>query len=293
MTVDFDAQIAPTDFTIHYVFDRLHGKDERWDRLNAASKLSKVDLKPVSGNGYCSFVTRIVFWFDGEVVPFSVIMKVPTVAILEETILADEGDPEKVKKTVEDFTPAMGGCHDKELMFYEHVAMQSPLSCLPKIYAANGWKASGALSSAYILMEDLGSKGGLADVGEGLTKMQIENAIKAIAEFHAFSLTLPKELLLEKLAPVPFDDADSATAMTLPKLLSLECDYFRKHEKAVRKFLTTTPWPEQVEFYTKFGTSPVLAHGDMWMNNIFFKKNDEGNVTDGLCAFLDWQLTAP
>lgn len=78
MTVDFDAQIAPTDFTIHYVFDRLHGKDERWDRLNAASKLSKVDLKPVSGNGYCSFVTRIVFWFDGEVVPFSVIMKVST-----------------------------------------------------------------------------------------------------------------------------------------------------------------------------------------------------------------------
>ncbi|KAH7711959.1 hypothetical protein AAVH_20719 [Aphelenchoides avenae] len=81
--------------------------------------------------------------------------------------------------------------------------------------------------------------------------------------------------------------------MTLPKLLSLDCDYFRKYEKAVRKFLTTTPWPEQVEFYTKFGTSPVLAHGDMWMNNIFFKNNDEGNVTDELCAFLDWQLAAP
>ncbi|KAH7698474.1 hypothetical protein AAVH_34433, partial [Aphelenchoides avenae] len=148
MMVDLDAKIAPTDFTIRYVFDQLHGRDERWDSLNASSKLSKVDLKPVSGNGYCSFVTRIVFWFDGEVEPFSVIMKarikpddfrntpngaiwVPTVAILEETVLADEGDPDKVKKTVEDFTPAMGGCHDKELMFYEHVAMQSPLTAGP------------------------------------------------------------------------------------------------------------------------------------------------------------------
>lgn len=34
----------------------------------------------------------------------------------------------------------------------------------------------------------------------------------------------------------------------------------------------------------------MLSHGDLWVNNIFFKKDAEGNLSDEVCAFLDWQV---
>lgn len=34
----------------------------------------------------------------------------------------------------------------------------------------------------------------------------------------------------------------------------------------------------------------MLSHGDMWVNNVFFNKDDEDNLTEEVCAFLDWQV---
>jgi hypothetical protein len=41
------------------------------------------------------------------------------------------------------------------------------------------------------------------------------------------------------------------------------------------------------------GTPPVLSHGDLWVNNIFYEKDNEGNLTDEVCSFLDWQVAHP
>ncbi|KAH7724994.1 hypothetical protein AAVH_07586 [Aphelenchoides avenae] len=77
------------------------------------------------------------------------------------------------------------------------------------------------------------------------------------------------------------------------KLLGLDVEYFRNHEEALRKIVTSVKLGDDLNLHKKFGVPPVLCHGDLWVNNIFFKKDQSGSITDEVYAFLDWQLAHP
>lgn len=75
----------------------------------------------------------------------------------------------------------VGVDHNLEVQFYDDVASNAPQvpstgafdDSLPKVYATGACETGADISSAFILMEDLGERGGLANVGKGLSKGQV------------------------------------------------------------------------------------------------------------------------
>uniref|UniRef100_A0AC34G7S8 CHK kinase-like domain-containing protein n=1 Tax=Panagrolaimus sp. ES5 TaxID=591445 RepID=A0AC34G7S8_9BILA len=49
--------------------------------------------------------------------------------------------------------------------------------------------------------------------------------------------------------------------------------------------------PPIVDMHEKYGIPPVVSHGDCWINNIFFYKNECGKASNEFYTLLDWQLT--
>ena len=43
--------------------------------------------------------------------------------------------------------------------------------------------------------------------------------------------------------------------------------------------------------HEKLGLPPVLTHGDLWSNNMMWRKTEDGKGTTGeLAAIVDWQV---
>jgi aminoglycoside/choline kinase family phosphotransferase len=44
------------------------------------------------------------------------------------------------------------------------------------------------------------------------------------------------------------------------------------------------------DFPAQLGIPRMLAHGDLWTNNLLWKKSANGDETDELAAIIDWQV---
>ncbi|KAH7680125.1 Juvenile hormone-inducible protein, partial [Aphelenchoides avenae] len=131
----------------------------------------------------------------------------------------------------------------------------------------------------------------MASIGEGLTKGQVESALRSIAKFHAFSLTLPKDDISSFALEYPRHIEDHRLHI-VERVLNLPTTYFAEHKQALRRFVHANE-KMPVDTHKLFGTPPILVHGDFWTNNLFFKRDEEGNVGDELHCILDWQCMHP
>ncbi|KAH7697253.1 hypothetical protein AAVH_35665 [Aphelenchoides avenae] len=192
--------------------------------------------------------------------------------------------------------------HNTEVQFYTNIQHEKIDLFLPRIFHSVCATCATAdeLEDSFVLMEDLTRKAGHANVLEGLTKGQVESAIKAVAKFHAHSLKMPPDMV-QKLAQSQamtngypsmvngHSDLAPDKDRLLKRLLALPFEYFRQHEKALRNLFSTAKTPNYDDMLKHYGIPPVLGHGEFWAANIFFAKDPHEQVTDEVYALFDWQ----
>ncbi|XP_063630394.1 uncharacterized protein LOC134801725 [Cydia splendana] len=149
-----------------------------------------------------------------------------------------------------------------------------------------------------LILEDMQDKGFVMSDKvakfESLTFDEIESILKELAKFHALSLicekTEPKEFqkLQKKFKDLMFDNR----FLNKSNLRKYFVDSFDMSLKVIedielKKLLEQigTRLIDLLRLYTSPKKFNVLCHGDCWVNNVLFKKTENG---DRLC-FLDFQ----
>uniref|UniRef100_A0A914I084 Aminoglycoside phosphotransferase domain-containing protein n=1 Tax=Globodera rostochiensis TaxID=31243 RepID=A0A914I084_GLORO len=137
---------------------------------------------------------------------------------------------------------------------------------------------------------------------EGLSSEQIEQAITALAQFHALSTESPQLCGADTLPTLSHPKPENELVIKewlLDVLLTLpECDYFRKNEHPLRNFLQKIGFgfkDEQIVADSPHKEFPiVLCHGNFCVNNIVFCSPDTKCVGKSLSPIiLSWELAHP
>ncbi|XP_029671689.1 uncharacterized protein LOC115240591 [Formica exsecta] len=202
-----------------------------------------------------------------------------------------------------------------EVVFYKHVwpalnKLQSNdrrvFSGVPKIYAAR---------ADLIAMEDLRERGfNMVDRRKGLEMENLKYVLKALAGFHALSLTL-KESKPEEFAKLTNPEHDEGIRETLfrqdnedwyrqyyrvavnnaikmvSEALPLHMDHRREEIMTkLHAFLNEDVFFRTMsELVSTQGSLSVFCHGDCWTNNILFQ--DEPSSDTEAVYLVDFQLT--
>uniref|UniRef100_A0A914HX65 CHK kinase-like domain-containing protein n=1 Tax=Globodera rostochiensis TaxID=31243 RepID=A0A914HX65_GLORO len=136
-------------------------------------------------------------------------------------------------------------------------------------------------------MEDVSTKGVQSDFYEGLTAGQVESTIVHLAKFHAFTATLPRDLL-SRFRVFEYGRLDEMEEQLVERVLNMGSPYFYRHEKTLRAFMAVHN-KLKTDVHKRFGIRPVLSHGDLWSNNLFFNRTENGGAGDELSSIIDWQ----
>ncbi|VDM44919.1 unnamed protein product [Toxocara canis] len=187
--------------------------------------------------------------------------------------------------------------HNRECKFYEKFRSQQIVP-LPKIYAIE--KFVPGHSQGAIVMEYLGQFGTTIALHESLNMyqpsqimIQIRNIVKLVAHMHARSLTMNEADLAEYEFPRDVVDGTIDLVRKGAQLSSQMKPQYFEHAYNRMKHLMEKP---DFIIYTMtalnkdLGLKAVIANGDLWANNIFWKKNTDGSHGNDVYAIIDWQL---
>ncbi|KAI1730211.1 ecdysteroid kinase domain-containing protein [Ditylenchus destructor] len=291
-SIDFDSEIGATIFTPRFILERLtKSENPRWkfpatvDTNNLQQHIKCINVEQITGHGFLSLIYRVSFAFFNETTRSSVILKVPSISVFSK-----QNDQE----SVDGFLPVLVQFHNKETHFYNAIGNSYPSPMIPKVFASRECTNPEELERSFLIMQDRKTSGGVhADFSQGLTKGQIESVLAAIAEFHAYTLSLSVQLMESLVLEKPFDFVEGSETLIKNLLKISDTQYFTNNETVLRKFFATHAKESFFDCHKRFGIKPVLCHGDLWANNVFYKTSDTSNSSDELHSIFDWQCAHP
>ncbi|CEF60855.1 Protein kinase-like domain and Uncharacterised oxidoreductase Dhs-27 family and CHK kinase-like domain-containing protein [Strongyloides ratti] len=287
-------------FSYQWVLDTLKSKDANFKKfLQLDDKCNQKEKKIVNvysfdlsdGKGCFSEVFKIIFTAEDEST-FSTILKVPGSLHLEDAInksmcVDDNG---KKFKTCDDMYNSIVRMHNRECDFYNKVKFTD---CpLPKVFEAIYWIPNKKIHGC-ILMQDMGDKGKMQDVSESLTLGQINNVIKIVAKLHSFSIKNMERIKHYNMEfPLIGDDLNIITKRHIEILTKKYGSMLENLFNQFLPFVTNEKFFKYVNMisHIDYKLPLLLSHGDIWTNNIYFKTDEDGYITNDVEALFDWQF---
>uniref|UniRef100_A0A915ERV7 CHK kinase-like domain-containing protein n=1 Tax=Ditylenchus dipsaci TaxID=166011 RepID=A0A915ERV7_9BILA len=271
--IDLSQKII-ADYSLQFVVDILKNSDSSFQKQFSENdnKLYQFESITLQG-GLLSTIFRLDFYFsrkevDAKKPGFRAVFKVATTSKIE-ALSEEKNMPSEALFPLREF---VFGCHNSEVIFYQNIPplMNSQAKYFPRLYSGKLAPDIDSLDKGYLLIEFL-EHTQQVDMGEGLNKAQVESAIKTIAQLHAISLSFADELMAQ------FTFANLENSRTR-----------KNHKQEFLDFMQNC-CPMKRDVHTKLGIKPVLCHGDLWANNIFFEANDSSSVK----SVIDWQCVHP
>ncbi|KAI6174346.1 hypothetical protein M3Y98_01180300 [Aphelenchoides besseyi] len=282
--IELDSEVSNTGYTVSKVLSMV-SNDSKFIKLSKNQKLVKITARDISdGKGYCSRVFKTVVYFDkGD--KFNFMMKIPTDDAWNEMDMGKPFSEEEKKKNKRTLVEL----HNSEVDTYELLAGMIEPFPIPKIYHM---QRANDESAGIIVMEDLSDHGQSLGAFYSATPQQCYNIARHMADLQYYFDFLPDkakwlakfpecihckaditELWVRSMHPIlKYEDKDLVNVVQM----YIDMDIHKLGQFAL------------IDYSEQFECNTIL-HGDLWMNNMLVKSNENSSMSDEILAFIDWQ----
>ncbi|TKR67192.1 hypothetical protein L596_023378 [Steinernema carpocapsae] len=275
--------LSDSPFTVDWLLSSV--QDERLNELAKDYRIESVSAYDISkGKGYFSKVYRTFIKFENLDKPYEVMLKVPGTESFNE-------DPSNASDEESVSVSFVENAHNLECDFYD---LYAPHLDIPLVKMYNVIKMSGLENPGALLMESMAESGESYPLHFGSTKEMGLNIAKHLATMYKYFLCAPPESFVGKyksngIVSIVGND------IHFP-LFEKVCNWKPQEFKGV--YETFKEYANSRQFYMYLMTDVykdldlpvVLTHGDLWTNNIMWKKNPDGSVSNEVAAIIDWQM---
>jgi len=180
--------------------------------------------------------------------------------------------------------------HERECIFYSKFSNVEHLP-VPRVFKTEPWRIAEKKEGA-ILMECLTEVAMTGELFVSLTHQQILQIFDAITHFQAHVIVNTEQSFIDTALVSSMTD-EKMTAVFITMLAQSLEDKPRCKEMYLRMqapFKDPNLWQNTTLGHKQLNITPILSHGDLWTNNIMWKKNADGKPSDQLHAIIDWQV---
>uniref|UniRef100_A0A0N5B888 CHK domain-containing protein n=1 Tax=Strongyloides papillosus TaxID=174720 RepID=A0A0N5B888_STREA len=289
-----ESYIDKTNIKVDCILKCLEDKCSKYRETKGDSKVVKINTFDVSnGNGYVSRILKTTIFFDDiKKEPFICVIKVPSAENFVKLFSGTTGKFDEDWECTKLKSLAM--FHNNELKFYKNMSKKIGEITLPVCYG--GFDIVIGSQDGAIIMEYLTSSSGCISSHETLNIFQVKSVLNELLKLHVYSLTTGKEE--KKIFKHKYGKEHSKIYVSL----------FNSHWESIKNVLSEQFINELESNYTKYiehyiniyhyyiyklpfisGNYSVLCHGDLWINNLMYKRDLKGHLTNDIYAIIDWQ----
>ncbi|KAK0418891.1 hypothetical protein QR680_013833 [Steinernema hermaphroditum] len=283
-TVLESEKIGNSSFDTAWLISALDGNDSLFKAIHEKNKVQNVKAKTIgAGKGFVSNIYKCTIEFESDHADYEVILKIPGVHALEGAVGGSEKDSS--------FVESVAKVHNLECFFYTDYAAKSGLPT-PKIYSA-GKCAEG--KEGYLLMENMIGKGESSCVFEGFSKAQLYTIVRHLVKLHFAFLTMEDQSWQSQFDPKNGFSEQESVDFCIPmyeKVMKMKPDGLGRKIKPLYEACKSGKFFNYILFEHRkdYGLPPVLSHGDLWCNNIMWKLDSDGYITNEVAAIIDFQI---
>ncbi|MFH4976361.1 hypothetical protein AB6A40_003070 [Gnathostoma spinigerum] len=279
-----DLILEGTQITMNWIIQHLREECIEWQQQYEKCTVKNIRTEDVSeGKGFVSKIFRIHFEFsDDGVKPYDVVAKIPISSKLEQVL----GEKKEQLDSLKD--QLVIAVHNAECEFYTRHHVENLR--IPNVFFCQKFDINEGKQGA-IIMEYQANAVSLP-LHQSFSLSQLKALAQQIALLQAYSLSISQESIPN---PPHFEN----TTENFSDMVSEGCknvsDENPELKEACQKLIPLITSKYSVkrllcDLSQYLGISRVLAHSDLWNNNVMWKLNEDGSCSDELVCILDWQI---